>query len=61
MTRVKAIATRLGSFRPHLDRAHPLDADLFAGYVAAAHGDSWASRLRAAAGVVRTLLRRRKP
>jgi acyl-CoA reductase-like NAD-dependent aldehyde dehydrogenase len=61
MTRVKAIATRVGSFRPHLDRPHPLDAGLFAGYVAAAHGGSWRSRLRAAAGVVRTVLRRRNP
>ena len=58
MTRVKAITTRTGSFRPHLDASHPLDADLFRHYLAAAHGGTINARVRGAVGLVRTLIRR---
>jgi acyl-CoA reductase-like NAD-dependent aldehyde dehydrogenase len=58
MTRVKAIAARVGSFRPHLDPPHPRGAELFADYLAAAHGASLAGRVRAAARVVRALVQR---
>ena len=60
MTRVKAVATRGGSFRPHLDRPHPLDGELFRHYAAAAHGPTLSQRLRGAAAVASTLLRRSK-
>ena len=60
MTRVKAVVTRLGSFRPHLDPPHSLDADLFRHYLAAAHGPSLLDRARGAARVAYTLFRRAK-
>jgi acyl-CoA reductase-like NAD-dependent aldehyde dehydrogenase len=58
MTRVKAVSTRTGSFRPHLAPPHPLDAELFRHYLAAAHGESFAARVRGAFDVIRTLIRR---
>jgi hypothetical protein len=60
MTRVKAIVTRRGSFRPHLDPPHPLDTELFRHYAAAAHGATLARRIRGAAACLSTLLRRSK-
>ena len=61
MTRVKAVARRAGSFRPHLDAPHLLDAELFRNYLAAAQGRGAAARLRAALATLRILLKRRKP
>ena len=58
MTRVKAIATRGGAFRPHLEPPHALDEDLFRHYLTAAHGPSLADRARGAARAARTLWRR---
>ena len=58
MTRLKAVTTRAGSFRPHLQPPHPLDGELFRHYLAAAHGPSLIARLRGAINVVRTLLAR---
>ena len=58
MTRLKAVATRAGSFRPHLQPPHPLDGDLFRHYLTAAHGPSLTARFRGALDVVRTLFAR---
>jgi acyl-CoA reductase-like NAD-dependent aldehyde dehydrogenase len=58
MTRVKAVSTRTGSFRPHLAPPHALDVELFRHYLAAAHGGSIGARARGAFDVIRTLIRR---
>jgi acyl-CoA reductase-like NAD-dependent aldehyde dehydrogenase len=60
MTRVKAVATRIGSFRPHLEPPHAGDEALFAAYLSAAHGGRIAARVRGVVNVVSNLLRRKK-
>ena len=60
MTQVKAIATRVGSFRPHLEPPHAADEALFTAYLSAAHGGGVAARVRGFVKVVSNLLRRNK-
>lgn len=58
MTRVKAIARRRGTFRPHFDQPQPGDDRLFLVYIAVAHGRTLRARLAAATGLMRSLARR---
>lgn len=53
LTAVKAVSVRRGRWVPHLDPAHPEDARLFRGYLAAIHGGrlaGWIDLIRAAWG-----------
>ncbi len=57
MTALKAISVRR-RFWFHLDEEDPLDSELFSDYLIAAHGRGLAVRLRAAAALLRGLVRR---
>lgn len=59
LTAPKVIAVRRGIRLPHLEKRDPADVDLFRAYLTLVHGDGLRTRLRAAADLVRALLRRR--
>jgi len=60
MTVLKTVSVRRGKRLPHLEEPHPLDADLFRAYLTLAHAGGLRARLRGAADLMRSLLRRRK-
>ncbi len=59
MTAVKTVSVRRGRWLPHLEALHPLDAELFRAYLTLAHAGGLRARLRGAADLTRSLLRRR--
>ena len=60
MTYPHCIALRRGRFLPHLDEAHPGDAELFEAYLAMTHSKGLAQRWRAARKLFGLAQRRRK-
>lgn len=58
MTRVKAVARRRGTFRPHFEPMHKGDAAAFAAYVRAAHGSGTFSRIGQALCLAKGLIGR---
>ncbi|HEX6899675.1 MAG TPA: aldehyde dehydrogenase family protein [Thermoanaerobaculia bacterium] len=60
MTVVKTVSVRRGRWLPHLEELHPSDAELFRAYLTLAHADGLRARLRGAADLTRSLLRRRR-
>lgn len=58
LTAVKVVSVRRGRWLPHLDERQPGDAELFQAWLAAAHGDGLAARVRGAARLVKALIRR---
>ena len=60
LTAVKAVSVRRGSWLPHLDERRPGDEELFQAWLAAAHGDGVAARVRGAVRLVKAMIRERK-
>ncbi len=58
MTRLKTVAVRRGSWRPHLEEPGPDDERLFRSYLGAVHGGTWKGRLSHCRELLSLLLNR---
>lgn len=61
MTRPRSVAVRRGRFRPHYDPPQDGDREMYAAYLAAAHGASWRDRLAAIKRLFLSLKSRGRP